>query len=175
MAFNSVPIQQTFNRYQDVGRFGQLAGRDNGTFIFDTATAGVLMQPGQGVYLDEAAGPTQGQWIIPPSAVEEPLVTHVVGFDLTDATVPVNPPQGNVVSRVEYPAGTPCVKALANGSIFVGIVGATAVQKYEAVHYGSTEGGWIPGFPANSKTVSIALEGGPSGTIIPIRISRVSG
>ena len=175
MAFNSVPIQQTFNRYQDVGRLGQLAGRDNGTFIFDTATAGVLLFPGDGVYIDLSVSATQGQWIKPPLPADYPLTTHVVGFDLTDASTPLNPPAGNAVTQIEYPAGTPCVKAIANGAIFVGVVGGVAVQQYQPVHYDTALLGWVPNFLAESKSVFIALEGGTQGSVIPVRVSRISG
>ena len=178
MALNTTPIQSTFNRYQDPGRVGQLAGRDNGTFIFDTASASAFIRlfPGQGVY---ALVETPGDlivWLPAGSPAEEPLVTHIIGYDLTD-------PSRKFLafdSTVFYPLSTPGVKGLANGSIYVNLVGVTPVLKYQPVHYDSSSpndptNGWVPGFLAGSQSVVIALEDGQPGSVIPVRISRISG
>ena len=177
MALNTTPIQATFNRYQDPGRVGQLAGRDNGTFIFDTATVSVFnVFPGQGVYAIENALTGVANWIVPSNPAQEPLVTHVIGFDLTDPSRKF----ANLNPLVFYPANTPGVKALANGSIFVSLVGVTPVLKYQPIHYDISaplqqDNGWIPGFLAGSQSVVIALEDGQPGSVIPARISRISG
>lgn len=171
MAYPNPAIQLNYNRYQQFGLVGQIANLDNNSFYFDVATTAVEIQPGYGVYIDTAAGATQGQWLLPAVGAED-LVTHIVSFDPSNLNTALTVPVGNANSEVIFPAGTLGVKGMANGSIWV--EAGTALVTGQSLQFDATNNNYIANALTGNQLLIIALKDAAADEIIPVRISRVA-
>ena len=170
MTYPNPAIQVQYNRYQDRGRLGAPARLDNNVVFYDTATAGVDLLPGQGVYLDTSVGLTTGQWILPASDAEGNLVTHIVSFDPSALNFDITPQNGNSSSEVKFPANTPLVKAMRVGAITLN-AGAD-ILRGQAVVYQQSSTSYVLNTLTGNKIRLIALEDASNGSLFAARLSQ---
>jgi hypothetical protein len=176
MAFPNTPIQSVYNRYHERGMVGSISRVQNNNFYFDRATAAVDMAPGDGVYLDTTvASSTFGEWLLPAddTSANANLVTHIVSFEQGDLNTDITPAIGNTTSEIIYRAGTPIVKAFAEGALYV--IAGEDVVRGQALQFNVTTKSYGAVQDASTAKVSIiALSDASQGGLLEIRMDRVS-
>ena len=133
----NLPVQGTFNRYQDVGVIGTIA-RPNIPFASDVKTVAIgegTLIPGQAVFsLDGLT------WTAVDNGTVD-LATHILGFELTDLNEELVTSVDNQASKVDFPEESRA-KGYFLGSIFV-LAGATITTGTDLGYQVATEK-WVP-------------------------------
>jgi len=164
-------LQADFSRYQLPGLPGQIARAQNGDFTFDVLNNAVEVKPGYGVYAGPP-GPTVNEWILPASAPDQALVTHIVSFEVNDPNTPLAVPAGNATSSVVYPANSIKVKAMRKGPIYVLV--EVAVYVGETLEFNFSTFTWQTNTAANARVNVRALSPGQAGDVVPVQIDVVA-
>jgi hypothetical protein len=164
MAYPNPQNQSTFNRYYSAGQVGQVARLT--PYFFDIAPNAVELVPADGVYYD-----ANGEWIKPVDALTEPLVTHLVGFELSDNSFSIAT-QDNLNTAISYPADTPKVKGLANGCMFV--VAGGSILKGQQLQYEFGTGKYIVNGVTGNRLNIIALEDAEVDQIFTVRVNAIA-